>query len=140
MEAIDAADIATHSEPVWRGRANFLLRVDLEQHGMPGRFEQLWVRRLRPSEFEVCCLPFFTYGFSLGDVLSAEGASDQELEIAGVARKSGRRLLRLAFAAAADRQMPELHEVLHREMIKGELLHEWFRASPHKAVGSGGSS
>ena len=40
----DDSKIATHTEPVGRGRANFIVRLDLAQHGMPGYYEQIWTR------------------------------------------------------------------------------------------------
>lgn len=68
----EAADIVIHENPVWRDRANCILQADLTGHGLPGRFEQVWARDLRNGTYELCCLPFFTYGFALGDVVRLE--------------------------------------------------------------------
>jgi hypothetical protein len=34
----NAGQIATHSEPVWRERASFIIRVELTSHGPEGGF------------------------------------------------------------------------------------------------------
>jgi hypothetical protein len=36
------ADIATHTDPVGRGRTNYIVRVDLTEYWMPGKYEQMW--------------------------------------------------------------------------------------------------
>lgn len=59
--------IATHDNPVWRSKANFLIAADLSENGLEGASEQLWARREADNEFIICCIPFFTYGISLGD-------------------------------------------------------------------------
>lgn len=59
--------IATHQEAVWRDRADYIIRVDLADHGMPGSAEQMWTRATSDGMYEICCIPFFTYGIALGD-------------------------------------------------------------------------
>lgn len=38
----DESKIATHTDPVGRDRTNFIVKLDLAEHGMPGNFEQCW--------------------------------------------------------------------------------------------------
>src|SRR4051794_33643503 len=90
-------EIAVHAEPLLRAKANFLIQIDLEPFGMPGRTEQLWVRRLDGETFEVCCLPFFPYGIALGDVIAARPDEADRVVFDRVVQKSGHRLLRFAF-------------------------------------------
>lgn len=102
----DDSEIATHTEPVGRGRANFIVRLDLAQHGMPGYYEQVWTRTEDERLFELCCLPYFTYGQSLGDILEVTLGTGQHAAQA----KSGHRTIRLNFT---DRQHARaLHDLL----------------------------
>lgn len=64
--------IGVHVNPVWREQAGFLIQAKVSDPESPFEYEQLWVRRLAPDKFEVCCIPFFLYGIALGDVVSAE--------------------------------------------------------------------
>ncbi len=66
----DESKIATHDDPVWRERTNYIVRLDLTDDGMPGCFEQMWTRTEEEQRFELCCIPLFTCGLSLGDVVS----------------------------------------------------------------------
>jgi len=71
-------EIATHTEPVLRAEADFLIHAGLAEFGMPGRSEQLWVKKLGGDHFQICCLPFFTYGIAPRDVVFATpGESEQ---------------------------------------------------------------
>lgn len=63
-----------------------------------GAHEQLWTRTDDQTTFEICCLPYFTYGLALGDEI-AWSAIDR---LALVSRRSGRRLIRCAYASRAD--------------------------------------
>lgn len=89
---IDESKIATHDEPVARERANYILRLDLAADGMPGHFEQVWTRTADKERFELCCIPFFTYGLSLGDVIKV---ADEQGSYR-VHSKSGHRTIRFA--------------------------------------------
>ena len=65
IEVTAQSKIATHPGPVGRERTNFIVQLDLAGHGMPGNFEQCWTRTDDHRLFELCCIPFFTYGLSL---------------------------------------------------------------------------
>ncbi len=125
-------DIATHRAPVWRDRADFIVLVDLTDYELPGKWEQLWARRLGEREFELCCIPFFADGMTLGDVVEALPAP---WRVQRVVRKSGRHLLRAAFASRTD-PPEELHEQLHGALLQLGVLHEW-RASGYVACSPG---
>ena len=111
--------IATHSEPTWRAKANFIAMVDLADFDLPGRREQVWARRLPDGNFELCCLPFFTYGYSLGDVIAPKERGGTVL--GSVVTPSGRRLLRLAFHAHEPH-----HSAIHDAIARSGRPAEWF--------------
>lgn len=114
------SNTATHKEPVLRRKANFIIRADLGQFGMPGRFEQLWARKLDEFRFEICCIPFYTYGIALGDTVETNAG----YTIHQVIQKGGHRTLRIA-VANADKQ-EAIHVVLHDLVENSGLLYEWY--------------
>jgi hypothetical protein len=110
--------IAWHEHPV--GDSDFFIRVDLSEHGMSGRYEQLWVKRRGETTFEVRCVPFFAHGVALGD--TAE--TDAEFTLRRVVLRGGHATLRVA---VADReQRTRLRAILQEWIAETELLHEWF--------------
>src|SRR5687767_13716725 len=99
--------IAQHLQPAWQTKADFAIRADLQKHGRPGGAEQLWARRINENNFEVCCIPFFTYGIALGDVVE----TDDEFIVQAVVKKGGHKTLRMA---VADFSLTEqIHIALH---------------------------
>ncbi|MDH3753153.1 MAG: DUF4265 domain-containing protein [Acidimicrobiia bacterium] len=110
---------AIHEDPAWQDRANYILRVDLEPHGMPGRFEQLWARQLGQDRFELCCIPFFIYGAALGDVV-ATGETPGGFE---VIEHSGRRCIRVAFENGPIDDA--LHETFHAALVGARVAVEF---------------
>jgi|SRR5690625_140212 len=89
--------IAVHAHPAWRDKANFMIFADLSESGLSGRWEQLWSRQLSETEFQLCCIPFFTYGLALGDRVTTGPAKDKKYVIQSVTRKSGRLVYRIWF-------------------------------------------
>ena len=120
----DDSNIATHDAPA--APADFLIRVDLANHGMPDKIEQLWARRLAPDRFEIASIPFFAYGIALGDIVQTVQESSSEFVVDHVAERSGHLLLRVGLTAYQT--IPELHELLHREILRSGLKYEWHRA------------
>jgi hypothetical protein len=113
---MDAEAAAQHETPAWRDRANFMIGARLDE---PGKWEQLWARRLGPNRFELCCIPFMTYGLALGDVVETERYDDREYIVANVVEPSGHYAMRVWFldTSIAD-------EVAARLSSAGALL-EW---------------
>jgi hypothetical protein len=124
MDSPIDSNIATHHAPV--AKANSLIHVDLADHGLPGRLEQLWAWRISPYEFEIASLPFFPYDMTLGDTVATRGSEAPDLVVAQVIRRSGHRLLRVGIKTLGIN--PELHELMHREMIRSGLIFEWHGA------------
>jgi Domain of unknown function (DUF4265) len=119
----DDPTLATHAIPARLDPDAVLVDVDLEAFGMPGRREQLSTSQVSPDRFEVCCIPFFTYGIALGDVVSARKGQETSWLMESVVSRSGHRTVRLAIESAARAQ--ELHEQLHTLVAETGLAHEW---------------
>ena len=114
------SSIATHKSPAWGPRSNFIIRADLGNHGLPGAFEQLWARKIDSTHFEICCIPFFTYGLSLGDKVE----SNDQYTIQKITEKSGHKTLRVA--VASQEKQDKLHEVLHHWVEQMGFTYEWY--------------
>jgi hypothetical protein len=118
---VDDDRIVTHPSPVWRDRANYILQADLAEHDLGGRFEQLWARDLRDGRFELCCLPFYTYGYALGDVVSVKPSDGPFRFVLGrVEERKDRGLIRIYVPADSGR-----HEHVHRVLVESGRPHEW---------------
>jgi hypothetical protein len=72
METSNAkSKIISHDFPVWRSKANFIIRLLLKDPDIAqlANSEQIWARQIEKDVFEVCCIPFFAYGLALGDLV-----------------------------------------------------------------------
>lgn len=85
---------STHDAPVWRNRADFIVNAALPE---PGRFEQLWTRRINYSQFEICCIPFFLYDVALGDTVETAPQGTRDFVLSQVLKASGRHVFRAFF-------------------------------------------
>jgi hypothetical protein len=107
-------DICGHAEKAWAEGADWLIMCDLGGSGMPGRWEQLWARRVGADEFVICSIPFVAYGLALGDRVTAASVPDGfEWVIGSVREPSGNAVLRVAFRGDAEPwETQERHEEL----------------------------
>jgi hypothetical protein len=85
MTVLSQDYIATHREPIFRDKADFLFFAPLEADQDRREWEQLWGRIVGPHQVEVCCIPFFAYDLNLGDIVQL----DQENVVEGVVARSG---------------------------------------------------
>ncbi|MFV0372749.1 DUF4265 domain-containing protein [Microbacterium sp.] len=85
---------STHSEPIWRERADFIINAQLSE---VGGFEQLWVRRVGEDQFEVCCIPYFLYNVALGDTIETAPQGGRQYVLSRVLNPSGRFVFRAYF-------------------------------------------
>ena len=115
--------VATHSAPTLREEADFLIQVDLSVNGMAGRYEQLWTKKLGSDRFLICCLPFFTYGIALRDIVVAVLDEREQYMFQHVAKKSGHRLLRFAFQSKET--AVSIHKQLHQALLAAGCAQEW---------------
>jgi hypothetical protein len=89
---MEAEAAVQHETPVWRDRADFIIGAPLDE---PGKWEQLWARRVAPNRFELCCIPFMTYGLALGDVVETEAKDGHDHFVTREAERSGRFAMRV---------------------------------------------
>lgn len=107
----DSPQIVTHAEPVWRSRANYIHRLAIDEPSSGG-YEQVWTRTGDQQIFELCCIPFFPYGVSLGDRLAI--ADDGSFT---VVEKCGHQTIRVVIrdAAYAHERHAEFHDLVSRD-------------------------
>jgi hypothetical protein len=115
----DESKIVTHASPAARDRSNYIVRLNLTGDGMPDHYEQMWTRTDDERHHELCCIPFFTYGLSLGDVLTMTGEDGAYR----VESKGGNRTIRVAIHDASYAH--EQHEGLHSALIQVGALAEF---------------
>lgn len=107
---------ATHPEPVWRKRSNFVIATAIDSANTDVTTEQLWARKIDEGRFELCCIPFFAYDIALGDVVE----TDSQYMVQRVIRRSGRFVFRVWFG---DSFQPR-REIADQLQALGALV-EW---------------
>lgn len=126
---VNDADIATHANPARRDRAKHIVRLDLADYRVPGKYEQMWTRSGDGDGlFELCCVPFFPDGLSLGDVLEVDTATGAHQ----IRAKSGHRTIRIVFVD--DRAAHAQHVALHMSLVGDLCCQVEFRAGNHYAA------
>lgn len=108
--------IVVHEEPVWRDRADFIIRAPIEESAV-AHAEQLWARKIREHVFEICCIPVDIYDLALGDIVETDGS----YTIRGIVQASGRYVFRVWFG---ETENPPRQEVFQR-LIELGALNEW---------------
>lgn len=111
--------IATHENPVWRNKANFIIHAGIEQE----RLEQLWVRRLGENRFSVCCIPFFVYDLALGDEIETAPGKGKQYLLHRVVKPSRHYTFRVWFGHSSD---AAIRQRVESEAKQLDCLHEWF--------------
>jgi hypothetical protein len=91
--------IATHANPAWRSKANFIIFATVDE----SHWEQLWTKRLVGNRFEICCIPFFVYDISLGDIVTVHAIGDKKYVIDQVLLPSSHYTFRVWFGNAGER-------------------------------------
>jgi Domain of unknown function (DUF4265) len=89
---------ARNNEPVWRDRADFVIAANIASTPDKREWEQLWVRKLSDSRFEICCIPFFAFDLALGD----EVETDADLVMRRVIKPSGHFTFRVWFGNSTN--------------------------------------
>jgi Domain of unknown function (DUF4265) len=120
MPATSNDHFAAHDQPVWRDRANFLIQARIDAEGSPRRFEQLWARQMENHRFEICCIPFFLYNVSLGDVVE----KDTNTQLVRVVEPSGRFVFRVWFGESFHPRGKVVDELTDLA-----ALSEWYSAN-----------
>lgn len=102
---------ALHLEPIWRNRSDSVVVAELGEFGKPNQVEHLWARWVGQDEYEICCIPFFVYDLSLGDVVQARPDRGHGRLITGVRGRSGHVTFRLWFGESHADQEPSLQRL-----------------------------
>jgi hypothetical protein len=120
-------DVKIHPDPIWGEKANFGLQIRIEtgdaRLDAEPRYEQLFVKQRADDLYEVCCIPFFLYDVSLGDVLKVT-THDGAPVVEGVVEPSGHHTFRVWFGRVF---MPVARDTVIDELstLPGVLM-EWF--------------
>jgi RHS repeat-associated protein len=64
--------IAIHLNPIWRSEANYIFRKTINANASRVEWEQLWGKKFDNGYIKVCCIPFFTFELSLGDIVKID--------------------------------------------------------------------
>ena len=114
--------IVTHDNPIRRAKTNFIHRLAIDDPPTD-RFEQVWTYTEDRQSFELCCIPFFPYGVSVGDrLVIAEDGSFKVLQ------KSGHQTIRVVIHD--DRYAHEQHAEFHRLIVATGARWETFGHAP----------
>ncbi|WP_405824383.1 DUF4265 domain-containing protein [Streptomyces sp. NBC_00838] len=122
---VDATNISGHPEPAWKDRADTVVMCDLTDAGMPGRWEQLWAKRLSDGQFVLCCIPFFTSAIALGDTFATISSNGFERVISEVVERSGNCVIHVKFREEeTDAERLERLEFLFEEVARLKIDQE----------------
>lgn len=110
-----------HLNPIWRERANYIIRVRIIIDSRDGTlgWEQLWSRKIDDALYEICCIPFFLYDVALGDQVKV----DSDHLITEVKLRSGHYTFRVWFGDSKD---SKIREQVMRETERLDCLFEWY--------------
>ncbi|QGG39929.1 DUF4265 domain-containing protein (plasmid) [Aeromicrobium yanjiei] len=112
---------ATHRDPTWRHRSDFIIAIEIDPGDTGITTEQLWARKLDERHFELCCIPFFAYDLALGDVAEV----DDDFLVRRVTTASGRYVFRVHF----DNENCGLRDDVVLALAERGALVEWSSAS-----------
>ncbi len=88
--------VYVHENPVWRDKANYIIRVYLEDVDGRSQWEQLWVKKIDERKYIICCIPFFAFDLALGD----EVETDENSVVQKVTKPSNSHCFRVWFGNA----------------------------------------
>lgn len=113
---------ATHENPVWRDKANFIIAVYLGEKDGRSEWEQLWARRLDDRRFSICCIPFFAFDLALGD----EVETDESYVLTRVVKSSENYTFRVWFG---NSKKPEIRKEVEAHCTGLGVPTEWSSAN-----------
>jgi hypothetical protein len=94
---IDGVWHGVHPHPVRKEKSDFLISSVVEMPDGAEGFEQLFARKVTDSEYEICCIPGYSYGLSLGDVVKTSAYGGIGHVVSEVLRASGHSTFRIWF-------------------------------------------
>lgn len=107
MDSKKNNSISTHKHPVLKNKSNFLIFADLSDHKLENKWEQLWVKQVDTFKFEICCIPFFVYDLSLGDIVKTKPSKNKTYVIEKVIKPSGHYTFRAWFGESNNPRIIE---------------------------------
>lgn len=113
----DLNNSKTHPSPAWREKADFLFHAEVPAGDQPPRFEQLWGRRVSATTFEVCCIPFYIYDLSLGDIVQMRVLEGEKYIFDSVVVPSGHWTFRVLFEETNKAREPFLNNLVEMGVI-----------------------
>ncbi len=120
-----SSEFATHNEPIWRSRANFLIAAKIEKsEGLSKQWEQLWTRQIADNRFEICCIPFFIYDLALGDRVETSSQEDKQYILKRVYRRSAHYTFRVWFGQSPNPSIRE--EIVEWAEAQMNCSLEWY--------------
>ncbi|MEQ1607094.1 MAG: DUF4265 domain-containing protein [Pyrinomonadaceae bacterium] len=110
--------IVIHDFPAWREKANFIIGANLTSQGLSdlATSEQIWARQIKADVFEICCIPFFAYGFALGDWVITRDDGDDKYIINSVLERKGHTTYRL-FLPSNEETNAIIDEIISLECL-----------------------
>jgi hypothetical protein len=110
-----------HLNPIWRYKSDFIIgaRHSDSLSNNIGVEEQFWSRKIGDNTFEICCIPFFVYNISLGDIVK----TDSDYWITEVLVRSGHFTFRIWLGDTRDQFT---RDQVIQEIIKLGCLFEWY--------------
>ena len=99
---------ALHENPIWRARADFIIAAFLGMKEGKNEWEQLWAERVSPTQFRLCCIPFFAKDIALGDEVEV----DSNFVVRAVVRPSGNYTFRVWLGGQPESVRVKVHESL----------------------------
>jgi hypothetical protein len=84
--------VVMHYDPVWKDRVDTLVTVYLGCYNLPDSLELMWCIKRNDNEYQIGCIPFFSRGLALGDVIQ----TTKNGEFAFVLSKSTHQIFRVA--------------------------------------------
>lgn len=123
MTPMTTADhFVAHEKPAWRERSTSVIRASVPNPPDGAKwYEQVWARRLDEHRYELCCIPFTTYDYALGDIVEVGPGGSSKYLIRKILEPSGRAVLRVWLADASRETWDELLAMLRSRQLLFEF-------------------
>jgi len=111
-----------HHKPAWREKADSIVNARIETSSEEVIYESLWAKQLQHNLYQVCCIPYFIYDLSIGDIFEADLGKRGGLVFKNVVESSGNETIWLHFHNALR---DDLNNIL-KKIIEAECLYEGY--------------
>lgn len=110
-----------HPRPSRPDHADFLIAAEvIDGPAGPRAVEQLWVRRVQQTRFEICCVPFACGVIALGDIVDTSETTSCPYVATAIAQSSGHVTVAVSLDRSDDPH--ELLEVIEPLGVVAELV------------------